>query len=164
MTEGISKDSQNSHCFRLCLKSCPCRCWPMLNSLINVFLGPRSQGWTTRPWKSLSPEGLRERMKSSFTWIQLRNGKCHFSFERTYLRWLIRKPPGRLSLEVLQTHPAGWSHQGKPRTYGRDNAALLAWEQLHSSQNDRGSGKEKDGWMDGCGWLDGLQFVNAPRH
>lgn len=53
------------------------------------------------------------------------------------MRWfkhLVKKPPGRLPLEVFHECPTGKSPWGKPRTCGRDYISCLTCGCLQISQ------------------------------
>ncbi|KAK3528884.1 hypothetical protein QTP70_012076 [Hemibagrus guttatus] len=76
---------------------------------------------------------LRDRVRSSVTWEELRVEPLVLHIERGQLRWLghlFHMPPGRLPGEVFRACPTGKRPRGRPRTRWRDYASRLAWECL----------------------------------
>ncbi|KAK3530440.1 hypothetical protein QTP86_024352 [Hemibagrus guttatus] len=76
---------------------------------------------------------LRDRVRSSVTWEELRVEPLLLHIERGQLRWLghlFRMPPGRLPGEVFRACLTGKRPWGRPRTRWRDYVSQLAWEYL----------------------------------
>ncbi|KAA0706920.1 hypothetical protein E1301_Tti002240 [Triplophysa tibetana] len=71
---------------------------------------------------------LRDRVRSSVTWEELRVEPLLLHIERGQLRWLghlFRMPPGRLPGKVFRACPTGRRPRGRPRTRWRDYVSQL---------------------------------------
>jgi len=82
---------------------------------------------------------LRDRERSSDIRRELGVEALLLHVERSQLRWcgpLVRRPPGRLPLEVIWARPTGRRTRERPRTRWRDYISQLAWGRLGIPQNE----------------------------